>query len=328
MTDHRRCTMTYRTFFWIVGFALPVAVVISISISLQCDHATLEAMIARQSAQQASMKSHRPVTGHKTNGTLKRKGFKLPISPLQKRFIAAFYAATGPATKGGSMAKNLFALMDQPSATQLYFPQLLGDPTYRNAVSALEKQQIEGRYGPLFAKLNLSPSSQGQLEDLLTEREMARDDAESVFLIASNQAYPTAIDPEILEAEIAAGSSNSAKAIGWEIFKRLGPHVAQTVLAFDGIAQFYNVTDEMETRLSDTSTPLQPAQSDQIIGMLTQALGAKVQTHYWAVPESVITKAPKVLSPPQISVLKQIQQEHAAERLNLTPTIASTSSMN
>jgi cellulose synthase/poly-beta-1,6-N-acetylglucosamine synthase-like glycosyltransferase len=215
--------------------------------------------------------------------------------------------------KGGSTAKSSSSLLDQPSATQLYFPQLLRDPAYHNAVSVLEKQQIEGKFGRLFAALNLSPSDQGQLEDFLTEKKMARDDAESAILVSSNRASPIAIDPHTLEAEIAARSSDPIKAIGWDIYKTLGPQVAHSVSAYGGIAQFYNLADEMETRLSDTSTPLQPDQADQVVGLLIQALGAKVYTGFSPVPDIVITQAATVLSPPQIDVLKQIQQERVAE---------------
>jgi hypothetical protein len=162
-------------------------------------------------------------------------------------------------------------------------------PLYHTAMSALAKQHVEKRYGRLFAALALRPAAQDQLENLLAQRQMANE-----------------------RAEIDAANSKTVKYINNEIRSAFGLRVAHAISAYDGIAQFYRATDEMQVLLSHTPTPLQPAQADQLVTLLVQALGPKVYTSYWAVPDSVITQAASILSAPQIEILKQIQQKHEA----------------
>jgi hypothetical protein len=160
---------------------------------------------------------------------------------------------------------------------------------YHTAMSARAKQDIEKKYRRLFVTLALRPAAQDQLENLLAQRQMAKE-----------------------MAEIDAANSKTVKFINNEIRSALGLRVAHAISAYDGIAQFYSAADEMQVRLSHTPTPLQPAQADQVVGLLVQALGPKVYTNCWAVPDIVITQAASVLSAPQIIVLKQIQKEHEA----------------
>jgi len=308
--------MNYRTFFWAAAFALPVATALAISVQLQREHTALEVMIARWSAlslqtelalqknieqQQANVPADNPgETGPKSKSTL---------LPWDERFAAAMNTATRLAAEGRPAAKNSAAVLDQPSATQLYFPQLLGDPAYHNAVSALVKQQVEEKYGHLLPALALSPPDQDQLEDLLTQEQMAKEDAKSLL----NSGNPVAAGPFAVRASVTAASADTVKTISAEIQAKFGAPVTNAISAYNGIAQFYKATDKMATQLSYTPTPLQPAQADQVVGLLVQADGAKVYNSNWLVPATVITQAATVLSPTQLAALTQIQQEQAAK---------------
>jgi hypothetical protein len=303
--------MNYRTIFWVVGFALPVATAIAILVQLQHERASVEAMIARlaASSQQAELALQKDINQQQVNEHAENAGEAEPgkqrgLLSWDKRFAAAMSTATRLATEGRPAIKDSLGLLDQPSATQLYFPQLLGDPAYHNAVSALVKQQLEEKYGYFFPALALSPADQDQLENLLTQQQMAREDAKSMVNNGPNQ--PAA------QAEVSAASSDTINAINAEIQAKFGPQVTNAISAYNGIAQFYKAADKMEARLSYTLTPLQPGQADQIVGLLVQALGSKVYNSYWPVPANVITQAASVLSPPQVAALKQIQQEQAA----------------
>ena len=135
----------------------------------------------------------------------------------------------------------------------------------------------------------MTPQERSLLENFLAQRQMAKE-----------------------LAEIDATNSKTVKFINNEIRSAFGLRVVHAISAYDGTAQFYRATDEMQVRLKHTPTPLQPAQADEVVGLLVQALGPKVYTSYWPVPDSVITQAASVLSAPQITVLKQIQKEHEA----------------
>jgi hypothetical protein len=311
--------MNYRTFFWIVGFVSPVAIAVAISIQLQRERVSLEAMIAQLSASALQIESslqettkHLQDINHESDSIkadLKKR--ESTLSPAQKRSIAVLQAAARLAAEGRPSVKDSSLLLDQPSATQLYFSQLLSDPAYHDAVSALAKQEVEGKYGRLFAAMALNPTDQDQLEDLLAQRQMAKDDAKSLVLGGLNQANSAAADSPAVQAEITAADSDTVKAIDADIQKTFGKQVWHEVSAYDGVAQFYATMDEMSARLNYTSTPLQPVQADQVVGLLVQALGPKVYNSNWTVPESVIAQAATVLSAPQIGVLQQIQQEQA-----------------
>jgi hypothetical protein len=310
--------MNYRAFFWTVAFVLPVTAAIVVSISLQRERTAMEAMIAQLTASSLQIdSSQQENTTQRQASEQERNSIEADIkkigstlSPWQKRLMAVTQAASQVSAEARPRGT---ALLDQPSATQLYFPQLLNDPVYHNAVAALEKQEVEEKFGRLFDALALSPADQGKLESLLTQQQMARVDARELANSGPKPASPTATGAQAMQAELSTASSDAVKPVNKEIQTAFGGDIWHKISAYEGILQFYNTTDEMETRLQYSPTPLAPGQADQVVGLLVQALGPKVYSSYWIVPQSVIAQAPSVLSPPQVDVLITIQQEQKAK---------------
>jgi hypothetical protein len=229
------------------------------------------------------------------------------LSLWQKWRVGITEDALRLAAKGGSKARGEIPLMDRSA----YLPQLLDDPVYRDAVAALQKQQVEGKYGRLFAALNLSQADQDQLESLLAQKEMAWADAKALVLNGSNQ---PASSPEV-QAAAKAASADTIRAIDGEIRQEFCSDVANDISSYDGVSQFYQTMDTLANTLSGTDAPLLPDQADRLVRLLTDTLGSKVFTSYWSMPDSVIEQAKSFLSPSQIAALIQLQQ-YQVQRIN------------
>jgi len=300
---------------WAAWYALPVVAALIVSIGLQREHANLEVLLARlkASALKAELELEENTTQRQkleqARGAFAagQKQRLSNLSPWQKWRVGVTEAALRLAAKGGSKARGEIPLMDRSA----YLPQLLDDPVYRDAVAALQKQQVEGKYGRLFAALNLGQADQDQLESLLAQKEMAWADAKALVLNGSNQ---PASSPEV-QAAAKAAAADTMRAIDGEIRQEFGSDVANDISSYDGVAQFYQTMDTLGNTLSGTDTPLLSDQADQLVKLLADALGSKVFTSYWSIPDSVIEQAKSFLSPSQIAALVQLQQ-YQVQRIN------------
>jgi hypothetical protein len=302
--------MKLKATFWTLGYALPIATIAGLLISLRIEHASLEARVTRMQTaparielqSPASTEQTRDIEANKAVNNARMKKDSTALTPAQKRWLdlvqtwAQIKAKSGTANQGTQSAEPPYPPTIFYSISRPYFPQLLGNPDYDKAASILMKQIVEEKYGRLFATLQLSPGDQDKLADLVAQRDMLREDA--VGLMGRD------VDPALR----AAVNNPTAREISSEIRTTFGAKVAQQVQTYAGLVQFYTVTDAMEARLSFTPTPLQPAQADQLVGMLSGALG-RISTKYFEVPDSVVEQSASVLSAPQIAVLRQLQEE-------------------
>jgi len=183
----------------------------------------------------------------------------------------------------------------ETSPEKPFFDQLMDDPAYAKAVATLLQQQLEGTYGRLFAALNLNPTDQQRLEDLLTQRLMVGADARGL------------LGPDASQQERNATKAAEVRRINAEIQSDFGPAVMKQIRDYDGVTRIYNTVDDLETQLSYTTTPLQPAQAEQLVHMIVQILGPRITTVYWSIPQDVIAQSNSMLAPRQIAALKQVQ---------------------
>lgn len=183
----------------------------------------------------------------------------------------------------------------QNSSDRPYFPQLMGDPAYARVVAILVRQEVEKNYGRLLDELALDPSKQAALEELLTQRMLAREDAAGL------------LGPGVPDVERFAAKAETVQSVNAAIRAAFGPQVWQQVRAYDGLYRYYGVLDELQAQLSYTTAPLQAVQYNQVAGLLVRALGPRMTTVYWAVPDEVMTQAQSILAPGQIEALQRIQ---------------------
>jgi hypothetical protein len=301
--------MNSRTLFWSIAFLLPVALAIALLIPLRREHAALLASVGQWKAlvlkhetslaNVAQQRTHLADQKKAMAAIVKRLGTGL--SPWQRWNLDVLNEAMRLSAEAGSKPQAGHGSLPpivQFSDARPYFRELLGDPAYAKAVSALMKQQAEVAFGRMLASLNLSAADQDKLEDLLVQREMAPADAAGLLgttLGTGPVARPT------------------LRAISQEIQATFGPQVAQQYRVANKTETISAGMDDLADRLSYTSTPLAAAQADQLYGMLSQANPSPYggMTH-WQVPDEVISQAQGILAAPQLEALVQIQEEQQA----------------
>jgi len=300
--------MNSRTLFWSFLFLLPPAVAAVLSISLQREQAALRKGIAQMSGIMAQRHSNRDAAAEKVSQLdSQRDALKADLKRLTPglsswqrgmlaaQVLAAQLAAAHPAGKGSASAPPPIV---EARAVEPFFRQLLGDPAYSAAVFTFVKQQTEARWGLLLATLNLDPSAEDKLVNLLTQRQMVYFDAAGI-VGNSGPTTGAAMDP-------------TAKAISQEIAATFGPQVAAQVQAANVTQRLTQGIDDVTTRLSYTSTPLQPAQSDELTGLLVQSFAGTRPQARWVFPDTVIEQAKSFLAPTQVNALQQLQEEQKA----------------
>jgi hypothetical protein len=94
--------------------------------------------------------------------------------------------------------------------------------------------------------------------------------------------------------------------------------VERQFTAANNSKQFYAGMDDMATRLSPTAAPLTAGQEDQLVGLITQTFGLNDRSR-WTVSDEMIAQAQAFLAPPQLEVLRQIQEERQAAARDAPP---------
>ena len=115
--------------------------------------------------------------------------------------LAAEKAAAGPAGTGSASAPPSSV---EARSVEPFFRQLLNDPAYSTAVLTFVKQQTEARWGLLLASLNLDPSAEDQLVNLLTQRQMVYFDAAGMVGNTGQTGAVMAPTTKAISQEIAA----------------------------------------------------------------------------------------------------------------------------
>ena len=224
-------------------------------------------------------------------------GARVP-SPDQRRLIERVWHLLQSPTNQPAAApiSGATGLLVQSKAGKIYFPGLLSDEAYSKAAAAVEGLQMEIDYGHLFSELKLTSDRRERLAQLLTDRELAKQDI-------------LGLDTDAGQAEVMKHRVAAARDWRTRLKDEFGPEIVQQIGAYDGTLRLRMAVDALETRVSYTETPLTPAQSERLYAALVAALGTKVGTRYWSVPDQVIGEMQTVLSPAQLASLKQIQEE-------------------
>lgn len=155
----------------------------------------------------------------------------------------------GRGERGPPQMNALRALMDKPEVQAM--------------INLQQKAGIEARYAPLFRNLNLTAEQTEKLTALLTERGNTRQD---VFAAAREQGIDPRTNPEAYRTLLADAQNQINNGI-------------KGVIGESGFAQFQtyeqtlpqrSVVNDLQQRLSYSSTPLTPPQAEQLIQILAQ----------------------------------------------------------
>lgn len=139
--------------------------------------------------------------------------------------------------------------------------ELMSKPEVQAMVSLQQKAAIEARYAPLFKNLNLPVAQIEALKTLLADRSTTMQD---VMSAAGEQGINPRENPEAFRKVVADAQSqinNGIKSvIGEQGFAQLS--------TYEQTLPQRNVVNELQQRLSYTSTPLTAAQAEQMVQIL------------------------------------------------------------
>ncbi len=205
----------------------------------------------------------------------------------------------------------------------------------QKAMAMSVRSGLDQRYGHLFRRFKLAPADLEKFRDLLTERQLSSFDAVTA---AVSQGVNVAASP----GEVTAVMNKVRSDVDENIRAFLGEPRYQAYQEFNANASSYALLELIERRLGYTDAPLQEAQAQSLLRILTAAreaspppapavqgppdsfaqafaVGGKfaealgVGTSHAPMSNEVIAQAQAVLNPAQIEILRQIQAEQAAQ---------------
>jgi hypothetical protein len=163
----------------------------------------------------------------------------------------------GRGDRGGDSRGRSSSGLQQANAIR----ELMNKPEVQAMVTVQHKAAVEARYAPLFKNLNLPADQIEKLKTLLADRSTTMQD---VMIAAREQGLNPRENPEAFRKVVADAQNQVNDAI-------------KSVIGDQGFAQLTNyeqtlpqrnVVNELQQRLSYTSTPLTAAQAEQMVQIL------------------------------------------------------------
>jgi len=273
-------------------------------------------------------------------------------SDLQKRVwdaekraaevIAQAPATPPPAATTPSASSGAFTRADGDRGTMMRggpvpLDALMNDPEFARAMALQQRAALDGRYADLFRRLRLSPAEIDRLKDLLVERQ-------STPMDVMNAARAQGVGSR---EEIRQLLQESTAAVDAEISALLGPERYAQYQNYEQTQPQRNLVSQLENRLSYSSAPLQDAQAEQLVQILTETSPAQNGTMAPAgtvnfvsrtsaavapvaalapaaisiglgpgtvITDDAIARAQGVLTPDQLNALKELQAEQQAQQ--------------
>lgn len=198
--------------------------------------------------------------------------------------------------------------------------EMLGNPEFARAFALQQRGRLDARYGDLFKRLNLPPAQLERLKDLLTDRQ-------TVWADVMAAAREAGLNGRENRDELRQLAQQAQAEIDAHITATIGPDGFAQLQQFERTQPQRAAVNQLEQRLSYTGTPLQPAQADQLIAILSEtaaAGGTPGATAVQAPPhrpgtnglitDAALLRAQGVLAPAQIEALRDLQAEQQAQR--------------
>jgi hypothetical protein len=196
------------------------------------------------------------------------------------------------------------------------FAALMANPEFAAAMTVQQRAALDARYADLFKKLNLPPEQLEKFKNLLVERQNARMDV----MVAARE---SGLNPRENRDELRKMTDEAQAEVDAAIKTSLGESVYNAYQAYDATQPQRSLVNQLDQRLGYTSTPLNSTQSDFLVNALA-ATGTTEQgggPGNWGgggsratITDEVIQQAQSVLTPAQVSALKQLQTEQQAQQ--------------
>lgn len=198
------------------------------------------------------------------------------------------------------------------------FAALMANPEFAKAMSVQQRAFLDARYADLFKKLNLSPEQLEQFKSLLVERQSARMDV----MVAARE---NGLDPRENRDELRKMTAEAQAEVDATIKTALGESVYNAYQTFENTQSQRALVKQLDTRLGYSSTPLSSTQSDFLVTALAAGSTATADQGgggpgNWGggsratITDEVVQQAQSVLTPDQLSALKQLQIEQQAQQ--------------
>lgn len=199
-------------------------------------------------------------------------------------------------------------------------------PEIQRLIATQQKAGLDAHYAALFKSLALTPEQLDKFKNLLVEKRTAMMD---VMAAAREEGINPRSDPAAFQKLVADAQSE----IDTNIRSTLGDAAFSQYQNYEQTLPQRNLVNQLEQRLSYTSTPLTDAQSQQMVQILAAnspatrsgstptpltALGNNLATAVGAGPSAritntAVTQSLGVLAAPQVDALKQLQAEQRAQ---------------
>jgi hypothetical protein len=189
---------------------------------------------------------------------------------------------------------------------------LMERPDIQRLMAIQEKSTLDSRYSALFRNLSLTPDQLERFKELLVEKRIAASDVRSA---AREQGMSGREDRENLAKIVATTQAE----IDESIRAALGESGFAKYENFEKTLPQRNLVDQLERRLSYSSTPLTNQQTEQMVtilaaqGIQTSGAPAGPRGTRNAITDTTINQARGILAGPQIDALRQLQQEQQAQ---------------
>jgi RNA polymerase sigma factor (sigma-70 family) len=200
------------------------------------------------------------------------------------------------------------------------------DAEYRASIIALAKSRLDLFYGPLFKTLNLPETRLDQFKDLLIKKQLVGVEVNEAMRTTGIRQEGTT--PAELNTLFYQSMYDAERGVDNEIKAFLtAPENAQYVDYSEDLVPWIAVNALART-LQSTATPLADEQAGQLVVLLRGSrpkpnvpysikilfgAGLFPTTHTNPITAQVLEQAAAVLSPPQIDVLRQVQQQWGSQ---------------
>ena len=192
---------------------------------------------------------------------------------------------------------------------------LMSDPEYAEAFQMQQRSRLDRTYADLFAQLNLPPATLAKLQDLLIEKQNTTRD---VFMAARDEGMNGRENRDELRSLIELTQAE----IDAEIAGAIGETGLETLQNYDQTGRQRALVDQLETRLSYSSAPLNSAQAQTLTNILAETSPASGGNRGGfsfgggggsvRITDAAINQAQAVLSPDQLQSLTALQAEQQA----------------
>jgi hypothetical protein len=139
--------------------------------------------------------------------------------------------------------------------------ELMNKPEVQAMINLQQKAAIEARYATLFKNLNLTPDQAERMKTLLSERATTMQD---VMMAAREQGISPRDNPESFRKLVADAQND----INSGIKSVIGEQGFDQLTTYEQTLPQRNLVNELQQRLSYTSTPLTATQAEQMVQIL------------------------------------------------------------